>query len=50
MTFEFAKGFLEAATFAQVQSEISHVFASPDNNAGSTPPQQADPAPTSAPA
>jgi hypothetical protein len=42
-------GFLEAATFAQVQSEISHVFASPDYNAGVTPAQQADPAPTSAP-
>ena len=54
--FEFAKGFLEAATFAQVQSEFSQVFAIPDNNANANqappaaPVQNTAPAQTSAPA
>jgi hypothetical protein len=52
VTFELAKGFLETATFAQVQSEISQVFASPESNAGAAPAPSAAPAtpPASAPA
>lgn len=47
--FEFAKGFLEAATFAQVQSEIGQVFAIPDNNANATQAPPAAPAQPPAP-
>jgi hypothetical protein len=51
VTFEFAKGFLETATFAQVQTEISQVFASPDSNTSAAPAQTAAPAaPAPAPA
>jgi len=37
VVLEFAKGFLETATFAQVQGEISQVFAIPDSTAGGAP-------------
>src|SRR5271166_1586488 len=37
VTFEFAKGYLETATLAQVQNEIGQVFAIPAANAGGAP-------------
>ena len=41
VNFEFAKGYLETATLAQVQNEIGQVFTIPANNAGAAPGQAA---------